>query len=289
MRESNQTAQRLYAKYGLEVVGRRKRYYADNSEDAIIMTVKLLDEKMAEENSPQVLASICGLFNAGRFPQDVVGRFMLKAAASNHPTTRKAALWINSAAPEDGIAAAVTVLARPGGFMVEESVWAMQRISQAGQLPAARKAIPVCADFLLKKVHATKTPVRDSLLWYSIVNELLAFMERHWSREVEKMPHVLPALCRSMVRLPYDQGRHRKYRIRQRVQALLERCSFESSVILRACAGLEETWVEKVSDHDLQQVVQPMTTTNFKAEEARKKCRESIAYPNVLAGKLAEK
>ena len=42
VRGSNKTAQALYTKYGLKVVGRRKLYYADNQEDALIMTVKLL-------------------------------------------------------------------------------------------------------------------------------------------------------------------------------------------------------------------------------------------------------
>ncbi len=43
VRVSNRAAQALYAKCGLEVVGRRKRYYADNHEDALIMTVEPLD------------------------------------------------------------------------------------------------------------------------------------------------------------------------------------------------------------------------------------------------------
>lgn len=39
VRISNTTAQNLYHKYQFEIVGRRKRYYRDNNEDAYIMTV----------------------------------------------------------------------------------------------------------------------------------------------------------------------------------------------------------------------------------------------------------
>ena len=39
VRVSNQSAQNLYHKYGFEKVGRRRRYYQDNGEDAWIMTV----------------------------------------------------------------------------------------------------------------------------------------------------------------------------------------------------------------------------------------------------------
>ncbi|MBM3187934.1 MAG: ribosomal-protein-alanine N-acetyltransferase [Chloroflexi bacterium] len=38
VRASNVVAQNLYAKYGFAVVGRRRRYYSDNGEDALIMT-----------------------------------------------------------------------------------------------------------------------------------------------------------------------------------------------------------------------------------------------------------
>lgn len=41
VRESNTTAQRLYEKFGFEPIGRRKRYYSDTNEDAIIMSLNL--------------------------------------------------------------------------------------------------------------------------------------------------------------------------------------------------------------------------------------------------------
>ncbi|MGE5613251.1 MAG: ribosomal protein S18-alanine N-acetyltransferase [Bacillota bacterium] len=41
VRKSNLTAQALYRKYGFESGGIRKRYYADNNEDAIIMWKRL--------------------------------------------------------------------------------------------------------------------------------------------------------------------------------------------------------------------------------------------------------
>lgn len=39
VRVSNLAAQRLYLKYGFEEVGRRKAYYQDNREDALLMTI----------------------------------------------------------------------------------------------------------------------------------------------------------------------------------------------------------------------------------------------------------
>jgi ribosomal-protein-alanine N-acetyltransferase len=41
VRMSNQVAQNLYRKYRFEEVGRRKHYYRDNHEDALLMTARL--------------------------------------------------------------------------------------------------------------------------------------------------------------------------------------------------------------------------------------------------------
>lgn len=38
VRKSNAAAQKLYEKFGFEILGERKRYYSDNGEDAYIMT-----------------------------------------------------------------------------------------------------------------------------------------------------------------------------------------------------------------------------------------------------------
>lgn len=43
VRESNNIAIGLYEKYGFKAVGRRKKYYSDTNEDAIIMTATLFD------------------------------------------------------------------------------------------------------------------------------------------------------------------------------------------------------------------------------------------------------
>ncbi|HEX2173789.1 MAG TPA: ribosomal protein S18-alanine N-acetyltransferase [Dehalococcoidia bacterium] len=49
VRVSNQGAQTLYDKFGFTVVGRRKGYYSDNREDALIMTTPPLDSPEYQE------------------------------------------------------------------------------------------------------------------------------------------------------------------------------------------------------------------------------------------------
>ena len=43
VRESNTAAREMYRSFGYEETGRRKRYYKDNDEDAILMTLDHLD------------------------------------------------------------------------------------------------------------------------------------------------------------------------------------------------------------------------------------------------------
>jgi ribosomal-protein-alanine N-acetyltransferase len=43
VRESNLAAQELYRKFGYEEAGRRRRYYRDNDEDAILMNLEPLN------------------------------------------------------------------------------------------------------------------------------------------------------------------------------------------------------------------------------------------------------
>jgi ribosomal-protein-alanine N-acetyltransferase len=43
VRETNKIAQKLYSQFGFQVTGRRKRYYMDTREDALIMAVSLAD------------------------------------------------------------------------------------------------------------------------------------------------------------------------------------------------------------------------------------------------------
>jgi ribosomal-protein-alanine N-acetyltransferase len=58
VRVSNLVAQRLYQKYGFEVVSRQARYYADNNEDAFIMVTPSFDSAPFQANLRQARAKL---------------------------------------------------------------------------------------------------------------------------------------------------------------------------------------------------------------------------------------
>lgn len=58
VRESNLAARALYRVYGFYEVGRRVRYYADNGEDALIMTTEPLDSPAYRERLGRLRATL---------------------------------------------------------------------------------------------------------------------------------------------------------------------------------------------------------------------------------------
>ena len=49
VREGNVAAQEMYRQFGYKVAGRRKRYYKDNGEDAILMALEGLNVRMFDD------------------------------------------------------------------------------------------------------------------------------------------------------------------------------------------------------------------------------------------------
>lgn len=58
VRVSNLVAQRLYQKYGFEVISRQTRYYADNNEDAFIMVTPSFGSEPFQANLRQCRAKL---------------------------------------------------------------------------------------------------------------------------------------------------------------------------------------------------------------------------------------
>jgi len=58
VRDSNLAAQNLYRKYGFAPAGRRKRYYVDNNEDAIIMTTEVITSPSYQQRLAALKATL---------------------------------------------------------------------------------------------------------------------------------------------------------------------------------------------------------------------------------------
>ncbi len=69
VRESNLTARALYEKYGYQVVGRRKGYYRDNQEDALLMEIPALDSAYRQRLQQRLRALQARIWYTDRFTQ----------------------------------------------------------------------------------------------------------------------------------------------------------------------------------------------------------------------------
>ncbi len=61
VRPSNDTAIRLYEKFGFKVIGRRRGYYTDNGEDAIVMWSDSIHSPLFKKRFQEILESIDGV------------------------------------------------------------------------------------------------------------------------------------------------------------------------------------------------------------------------------------
>ena len=59
VRVSNHVAQSLYQKYAFAEVGRRKRYYHDNNEDALIMTTPRMSDRAFADKYAALKETLC--------------------------------------------------------------------------------------------------------------------------------------------------------------------------------------------------------------------------------------
>ncbi len=69
VRVSNLAAQDLYRKLGFEVTERRKRYYADNNEDAYIMTTPPFDDPLFREKLARLQKRTLSLYHPSLCPK----------------------------------------------------------------------------------------------------------------------------------------------------------------------------------------------------------------------------
>ena len=73
VRASNVSAQALYARYGFEVVGRRRHYYSNNREDAFIMTRPTLEAAPLLEELAAIKTILQTLWSTASIPDPRFG------------------------------------------------------------------------------------------------------------------------------------------------------------------------------------------------------------------------
>jgi len=83
VRASNRVAQHLYHKHQFEIVGRRRRYYTDNNEDAYIMTTPPFESPTFQRNLSQCRQRLYTRLRAGA--HDTASWAVPAAEGAPHP------------------------------------------------------------------------------------------------------------------------------------------------------------------------------------------------------------
>ena len=209
----------------------------------------------------QVTAKIANLIDDPHpAPQAALGQFIAKTrletgstkkiilmmAASAEPSVRFQTLrmgryWLKD--KETVVEIGRLVSGAPDGNTPNHWNWAHLLLQRYKKDPICRKAIPVMAEFLYEKANVI--PVRG-FFSDGAQNRALDIMLTQWDREVEKMPHVVQALCRCHVRLPYSDYPGWA-RCRDLTKRLLEKLTAVSAPTIRECIEEEKRWLNRAS------------------------------------------
>ena len=235
--------------------------------------------KLAADNHPAVQAAMGAFIENTRLETPGTRKIILTMARSPDASVRSKVVmmgrgWLKD--PETIVKIGMLVSAAPEGNT--PGIWSKAHllIHKYKDQPLSRPAIPIMARYIRNK--ANTVPYRG-FFSDGAQNRPLDVMLAHWDAEIEKLPDVVPAICRAYVRVPYKDYPG-WVKTRDFAKELLDKLTPVSAPAIRATVAEEKKWIAEVSDQMLT------TVTEGKPPEARVKVAEFIGHLEQLAEKL---
>ncbi len=230
-------------------------------------------------DDPTLAGSIVKFIQHVKIDNDDVREIALRVAQNTEPDLRAAALGLGRSLikdPDTVVKIGMYSSAAPKNM---PRTWghAHMLVARHKDDKVSRQAIPTVARFL--RDTANTLPVRG-MFSDGPQKSALAVINAQWDADVQNMPEVVPAICRTYVRAPYS-----KYpgwvTNREQVGELLLRLDRDAVTAIRATIAEEKQWLAEASGEGLA------TNYELKTDEARKRCEGFIAYLEYLADTLA--
>ncbi len=229
---------------------------------------------MRDDPHPEVQAGIGSFFQNIRVENEFVHKILIAQAADLDPSVRSktASLvrhWIKDAGTR--VRVGTEVLRRPDD--VSPHSLALASIYLWQHKDESRHAIPVVVRYLNVKAHTirgffTNSPYQNGL----------KLIEYHLDDKLEKSPGTVQAVCRSIIRVPFNTYGGwmdaRKTAVR-----IMDKLKPSSAAAVRAAATEEIKWLEASSDDEIQAVVQN--------KDARAQCLIRVKYLQAMSAWLA--
>jgi len=229
---------------------------------------------MRNDPHPEVQAGIGSFFQSIRVENEFVHKILIAQAADVDPSVRSktASLvrhWIKDS--KTRVRVGMEVLNRPDGVSPHSLAKASNYLWQHKE--ESRYTLPVIVRYLNIKAHTirgffTNSPYENGL----------KLIEYNFDDKLEKSPGVVQAVCRSIIRVPYNTygGWMNARKTAERVMGML---SPSSAALVKAAAAEEIKWLKSLSDDEIQAVVQN--------KDAREQCLIRVKYLQDMAAWLA--
>jgi len=229
---------------------------------------------MRNDPHPEVQAGIGTFFQNIRVENEFVHKILIAQAADIDPSVRSktASLvrhWIKDA--KTRVRVGMEVLNRPDEVSPHSLAMASNYLWQHKE--ESRYTMPVVVRYLNIKAHTirgffTNSPYENGL----------KLIEYHLDDKLEKSPGVVQAVCRSIIRIPFNNygGWMNARKTAERVMGML---SPSSAAAVNAAAAEEIKWLESCTDDEIQAVVQN--------KDARKQCLIRVKYLQAMGSWLA--
>jgi len=229
---------------------------------------------MRSDPHPEVQAGIGTFFQSIRVENEFVHKILIAQAADIDPSVRSktASLvrhWIKDT--KTRVRVGMEVLKRPDD--VSPHSLALAAIYLWQHKDESRQAIPIVVRYLNVKAHTirgffTNAPYQNGL----------KLIEYHFDDKLEKSTGTVQAVCRSIIRIPFNTYGGwmdaRKTAVR-----IMDRLKPSSATAVRAAAAEEIKWLESCSDDEIKAVVQN--------KDAREQCLIRVKYLQAMATWLA--
>jgi hypothetical protein len=229
---------------------------------------------MRNDPHPEVQAGIGTFFQSIRVENEFVHKILIAQAADIDPSVRSktASLvrhWIKDT--KTRVRVGMEVLNRPDE--VSPHSLALASIYLWQHKDESRQALPIVVRYLNVKAHTirgffTNSPYQNGL----------KLIEYHFDDKLEKSTGTVQAVCRSIIRIPFNTYGGwmdaRKTAVR-----IMDKLNPGSASAVRATAAEEIKWLKSCSDDEIKAVVQN--------KDAREQCLVRVKYLQAMSAWLA--
>ena len=242
-------------------------------------TRRLIGQMKTLVDDPNLAASIVGFLKDAKIDNADVREIALRLAQSSDLALRGAALDMARGFLKDpDTVVKIGMYASAGPKNIPRS-WGTAHglIARYKDQEVSRQAIATVARF--QRDTANTLPVRGMFSDGPQIHAT-ALLIAQWDAEVQKMPEVVPAVCRTYVRAPYSL--HPGWvTLREQAGKLVLLLDRDAVPAIRATLAEEKQWLAELSADDVV-----AATFGLKKAEDRKRCEDFIEYLQYLADTL---